>query len=360
MAELILHEAKQFLSETVTQETYVQTLGQLSDTARAYHDASLSEATIRAYKTDIKIYETWCRLNGISPFPSSSSTIANFIAEQSKGILSRVEYIESSEGEKIQTLINGSPIKFSSLTRRIAALRYVHEMMGIDPSPTEAKAVKNVIKGIKRTTVSRPDQKKALTLDLVEEMIDGIPTETLDQLRDRALLAIGFFTAMRRSELVAIDIEHIEQIKDKGEVVAIKIHIPNSKTDQDGEGQAVFILAGQNTYCPIGLLTEWMNASQITYGPIFRRMHRHGKLGSERLSAQSVNLLIKKYCEPLGIDPKEFGGHSLRRGWITTASENDETLQNIMKQSRHACIESLKPYLEDREKLKDHASRGFK
>jgi len=94
----------------------------------------------------------------------------------------------------------------------------------------------------------------------------------LIDIRDRALILIGFATAIRRSELVAIMMDDIEFNRD-----GLNITMQNGKTDQEGQGNKKSIPYGSHSdTCPVRSLQDWLQVANITSGPLFRRVNRHG------------------------------------------------------------------------------------
>ncbi|WP_371318214.1 site-specific integrase [Paenibacillus elgii] len=136
-------------------------------------------------------------------------------------------------------------------------------------------------------------------------------------------MLLGFALSSRRSELVSI-IEDINLIESKG----IDVIVRQTKTD---EIKRKSILYAHNNYCVIKALQEWLETSEINQGAIFRSINRHGQVG-DRLTSQTVNLIVKKYADVAGLDPSVFAGHSLRSGHATSAGEKGFNQSAIMKQ----------------------------
>jgi site-specific recombinase XerD len=139
--------------------------------------------------------------------------------------------------------------------------------------------------------------------------------KSLRELRDRAILLIGFAGAFRRSELVALDVSDIEETPE-GMLVTLR----RSKTDQEGLGRRVAIPRGE-TACPVAALKAWLSAGGISSGPIFVRIwnKRAQRVSEHRLDAETVAAVVKQGAPRLGFDPSTFGGHSLRAGFVTSA-----------------------------------------
>ena len=156
--------------------------------------------------------------------------------------------------------------------------------------------------------------------------------EDLTIIRDRALLALGFFSAVRRAELVALNVEDLEFTK-HGLVVTIR----KSKTDQFAEGVTVGIKPQKDpNVCAVALVRRYLDVSELKSGPLFRRIDsRSDCMGDRALTRQVVAMVVKQYAERAGLDPTRFAGHSLRAGFVTSAAAKGVTLHNIMRQTRH-------------------------
>jgi integrase len=134
-------------------------------------------------------------------------------------------------------------------------------------------------------------------------------------LRDRALLLVGFAGAFRRSELVAINCTDLEWM-DEGLIVTL----PRSKTDQEGKGRLVAIPRGSPDFCPVEALGTWLRSAGVEEGTLFRAIDCHGSVYGDGLSPDSVARIIKKKAAAVGLDPARFSGHSLRAGLVTSAA----------------------------------------
>jgi site-specific recombinase XerD len=179
-----------------------------------------------------------------------------------------------------------------------------------------------------------------------------VPGDGLKAIRDRALLLLGFAGAFRRSELVAVNVEDLEEA-DAG----LKVIIRRSKTDQEGQGATIAILKG-SVACPVAAAKAWLEAAQIATGSIFRRIRKGGAVG-DRLTAQSVAHIVKAHAERAGLDPTLFAGHSLRAGFLTSAAAKGASIFKMMDQSRHRSADTLKGYVREAEPFQDHAGTGL-
>jgi site-specific recombinase XerD len=241
-------------------------------------------------------------------------------------------------------------IRPSTIGRRVAAIRYAHKLAG-HPVPTDDERVKATVRGIRRTLGIAARNKAPATAERVIAMALGTG-DGLKGLRDRALLLLGFAGAFRRSEIVALNVEDIEQTE-----AGLKITIRSSKTDQEGAGQVAAIVRG-SIACPVEALAAWCDAAGITTGPLFRSIRKGGKVGA-RLTAQSVANIVKTHAERVGLDPALFAGHSLRAGFLTSAAKRGASIFKMMDVSRHRSVDTLRGYVRDAEIFKDHAGAGL-
>jgi len=238
------------------------------------------------------------------------------------------------------------------LGRRLAAIRYFHRAASFD-TPTGDEKVKAVLSGIRRTIGAAPSRKRAATSDLVLSMIPR--GDSLRELRNRAIILVGFAGAFRRSELVALDVSDIEETAE-GMLVTLR----RSKTDQEGLGRRVAIPRGEIA-CPVAALRAWLNAANITEGAIFRRIvnKRAQRVTDRRLAGRNVASIVKQSAANLGFDPLSFAGHSLRAGFVTSAVKRGANLIKITDVTGHRSLEMLKTYSRDAEAFVGHAGAGL-
>ncbi|MGI4807390.1 MAG: site-specific integrase [Janthinobacterium lividum] len=296
----------------------------------AIHDYALAEksaATRRAYRSDFAAFTAWCAGRALDPIPAAPETVAAFIADQAN-----------------------AGFRASTLGRRVAAIAYAHALAGLEP-PTSSKAVRVVLGGARRKIGTRPTQKAPATAERIATMLTSLP-DTLTGKRDGALLALGFAGAFRRSELIALEVVDLTF-----EAEGLRVHIRHSKTDQEGRGQEIAIPRGIKLR-PVTAVQDWMKAAGLKEGPLLRSIDRHGTIGAA-LSAQSVALIVKQHAAAAGLDPREFAGHSLRAGFLTSAAEAGADVLRMMEVSRHKRVETVQGYVRRANSFKGHAGTGF-
>jgi site-specific recombinase XerD len=223
--------------------------------------------------------------------------------------------------------------------------------------PLAARAqqtIKATLSGIRRSIGAAPVRKRAATADIVLGMVATGGAETLRQLRDRAILLVGFASAMRRSELVALNLEDLEWTAE-----GVLIRIRKSKSDQEGVGASVAVPKGE-TACPVAALRTWLEAAGITEGAVFRRvLNRRNQRLAGRLTPRVVAAIVKSNARRLGFDPSAFGAHSLRAGLVTSAVKRGVNLLRICDQTRHRSVEMLRVYCRDSELFNGNAAAGL-
>ena len=298
------------------------------DAARSYRQNEKAAGTRRAYGSDFRIFASWCEARGVLHLPAEPGTVATFIAAEAE-----------------------AGTKPSTIGRRLAAIRYAHRLAK-HPTPTDAELVGVTMRGIRRTVGTAKVKKAPATAEVVGKMLAHVP-DTLTGKRDRALLLLGFACALRRSELVALVVADLEPSGG-----GLRITIRRSKTDQEGRGQIVGVPVDGRMRVAEQVM-NWLQAAGITSGPIFRPINRHGQVLPAALTDTSVAAIVKAYAGRAGLDAATFAGHSLRRGFLTSAAQHGSTLAKMKAVSRHKSVDVLMGYVDDAEMFKDHAGSAF-
>ena len=180
---------------------------------------------------------------------------------------------------------------------------------------------------------------------MVNTMGDGVKES-----RDKAILLMGFAGAFRRSELVALNTEDIQQVQE-----GLTVTIQRSKTDQEGSGRKIGIPFARGVHCPIKAILSWLQVSDINSGPIFRSVDRHGNIG-DRLSNHAIPRIIKGWAAKAGLDPKDYAGHSLRSGLVTSAANAGIANHKIRAQTGHRGDTMLNRYIRDSQIFTNNAA----
>ena len=233
-----------------------------------------------------------------------------------------------------------SELKTSTVTRRLAALGKAHRVAGFS-DPTKSEIVRSAMRGLRRLKGAAPDEAKPLLRDDLIVILDRLGHRRKD-IRDRALLLLGFAGAFRRSELVALDRSDCTSVRE-GLIVTIR----RSKTDQEGRGRRIGIPHGRGRWCPVKAVEAWLEASGELDGPLFRVMNRHGQSGAQRLSGEAVSLILRERMRQAGLNSSGYSGHSLRAGFATSAAMAGAASYKIRAQTGHASDAMLSRYIRD-------------
>jgi integrase len=288
--------------------------------------ASRAENTTRVYRTGWAQFSTWCDGHGVTPLPAGAETVACYVADLAK------------------------VAKPATIDLRLAAISAAHRAAGHD-TPTKEEAVRLVRRGVRRTLGTAQRQVRPLTVPELRAMLQGLGTDPAG-CRDRALLLLGFAGALRRSELVGLDVADVTGGTD-GLIVCLR----RSKTDQGGAGRTVGIPYGSNlATCPVRAWRAWLETSGITEGPAFRPVDRHGHIGATRLSPPAVALVLKRHAARAGVDPTEVAGHSLRAGLATSAAAVGVPERVIAKQTGHKGTAMLRRYIREGSLFRENAA----
>ena len=270
--------------------------------------SSKANNTIRAYKSDFKDFSLFCVQNGFKPLPSEPKIISLYL-----------------------THLSTKDVKMSTLKRRLVSIGVIHKLKGHYLDTKHPVIIENIM-GIKRRKGIVQKGKKPIlisSLKLIINTIDQQEKNKIKKLRDKSIILTGFSGGFRRNEIVALDYDDLDFVPE-----GLKITIRRSKTDQFGEGSVKALPYFDNLqYCPVVTLKNWITVSKIKSGPIFRRFSKGSKLSGNRLTDQTVALLIKKYLNLAGIDSKNYSGHSLRSGFATSAAESGAEERSIMAMS---------------------------
>ena len=297
--------------------------------------SSKANNTIRAYRSDFKDFSVFCAKNSLKSLPTDSKIVALYLT-----------YL-SSKGAKISTL-----------RRRLVSIGVIHKLKGHYLDTKHPIIIENLM-GIKRKIGSFQQGKKPILINDLKSIInviDNEKTKEIKKIRDKTLILIGFGGAFRRTELVSIDYNDVEMVPE-----GVKIVIRRSKTDQFGEGMAKGLpyFTNQN-YCPVLHLKKWLELSNIKTGPIFRRFSKSFKLSENRLTDQSVALLLKYYLDIAGIENKNYSGHSLRSGFATVSAESGADERSIMAMTGHKTTQMVRRYIKEANLFKNNALNKIK
>ena len=291
--------------------------------------------TVRAYKSDFNDFGIFCAQNGFKSLPSEPKIVSLYL-----------------------THLSTKEAKISTLKRRLVSIGVIHKLKGHYLDTKHPSIIENLM-GIKRRKGSIQKAKKPILINNLKAIINVIDQqnkEEIKKLRDRTIILIGFSGGFRRNEIVSLNCDDLDFVPE-----GLKINIRRSKTDQFGEGLTKALPYFDNSeYCPVVSMKKWIDVSKISNGPLFRRFLKGSKLSINRLTDQTIALLIKEYLTLAGIDSRNYSGHSLRSGFATSAAESGAEERSIMAMTGHKSTEMVRRYIKEANLFKNNALNKIK
>ena len=289
------------------------------DVARALGRNATAPATLRAYKADWTHYAAWCAAKGFTPVPAAPATIGAYLAS-----------LKDSHAP-------------TTIRRRLAALGKMHRFNDLPWNPGH-RDIQEPLQGLLRQH-GRPVRKAAaLTLPLLRQLL-ATCDRTARGRRDRALLLIGFAGALRRSELVALQVEHVAVVAG-----GLRLRLLRGKTDQAGQGAEVGLPRGRHAEtCPVRAFDEWQAVARRKAGPLFRRVSAAGGIGTAALHPDAVRRILAHRARLAGLElagAERLSAHALRVGFITEAYGKGVRDEDIMRHTRHRDLRTMRGYVQ--------------
>lgn len=300
--------------------------------------ASTADETRRVYRSCLRTFSAWCSENGLAEFPVAPETIAAYIAH-----------------------MEARPAPVATVAQMITAITALHRANGY-PSPMDSLLVRKTLKGYRRKHGAPQKKVTAATSNIIHMLLDALydAGDGPMYVRDRAMIALGFSGAFRRSELVALDISDIEWAVRGGREICL-LTVRRSKTDQEGKGmiKAIFPSSEEGgwKYSPTSLLKCWIECAGITDGPLFLAATRGGHIQRRRITAQTVRDVVIRTGRLAGLN-LNLSAHSLRSGFITTTIRQGKSERSIMNQTGHRSVSVLREYFQREDAVEDNAADG--
>jgi integrase len=298
--------------------------------SKTYQSAADAPEALRACKADFDNFGAWCEAHGFRSLPAEPETVGVYLAAAGLGYA------------------------LPTLGRRVAAIARAHRMAK-QPLDTRLPAIRETLRGIARTHGGPPRRSLALATEDIKRLIATCGTD-LAGLCDRALLLLGFAGALRRSELIGLDLAHLRPTP-----ASMRLLIARSKTDKAGEGVEIGIARGSTPEtCSVRAVRAWLKAADITDGPIFRRVTQWGTVGKHQLHPDAVRPILLKRAALAGIEGtllEPITPHGMRAGFITTAYRNGVPDEEIMGHTRHRSLPTMRGYIR-RGKLSKESPAG--
>ena len=295
--------------------------------------AELAPSTRRTYAVAWRVWERWCRGRGINPLPAPPEALAAFLAERAEAGLT-----------------------FGTLDGCCSGIAHRHHQEGL-ADPTANVVVRRVRRGLRRIMGVAPRrQAHPLTVAELGEIVSSIDADTAIGKRDRAILLVGYASAMRPGEVSALNLEDILR-----KPTGVLINIRRSKTDQDARGQLVGVARGENRLTdPIRALDAWLEIRPSEPGALFTRVYWRNHPTTERIGPRAISRTVQERAGAAGFDGIPVSGHSLRAGHATTAAVNGVPIDRVAAQTRHRDLGTLlNHYIRPAEAMATTSSRDL-
>jgi integrase len=288
-----------------------------------YLKAATADNTRLAYRSDIRHFE---RSGGL--LPTTPDAILKYLHDYAVSLNPR------------------------TLARRITAIKQWHLYQGF-ADPTQHATIGKTLKGLARIHGKPRVKAYALTVPDLLNIISALKEDfSLTAIRDNAILQIGYFGALRRSEITNMCMEDLTWC-DEG----LDILIPQSKADQTHEGQFSAVPYGKGELCPLQALKCWLDNANIKTGFIFRSIKKGNKVQASKLTGASINQIVKSRAEQAGLSSfNEISSHSLRRGLTTSGSEANASLTSLMRHGRWKHTNTVMEYIDATARFKDNVA----
>lgn len=295
--------------------------------------AERAPSTLASYASAWRLFVRWCAGRGLASLPADPATVCAYLAERAERGLAN-----------------------ATITACCAAIGYEHQRAGV-PDPIADPTVGRVRRGLRRILGVAPRrQARALLTADIRSIVDQIDKRTAAGARDRALLLLGFASALRRSELAEMALDDVLFVRD-----GVLLNIRRSKGDPDAEGQVVAVASGVNAGTdPVAALRYWIAVRGTRPGNVFTRVRSNGRATVERISGHTVRCIIRTRAAAAGIESERVSGHSLRAGHATAAALAGVPLDRIAAQTRHKEISTLvRHYIRPLDAMANTSSRSL-
>jgi site-specific recombinase XerD len=292
--------------KTIAQEILDKTITKI--------EGAYAPSTIRAYKANIERFITFSENHNQCALPADSQCVTTYIKELSDGRL-----------------------KSASIRIAIASISAIHRLNQFD-DPTTHPDVRIEMRRMHRKLGRESKQALGINMKTLEAMLNSADNSIIG-LRDRALILIAYSGMCRRSELISLRVEDINYDNEN----TMKIKLRRSKTDQDGLGRWLHINNEAQK-----AIEDWLEASEIVSGKLFRGVRRGNQL-SEDLNSSQINRIYKKLARRSHISAeliKNISGHSMRVGAAQDLLITGASFPVIMQRGRWGKTDTVMRYLE--------------
>jgi len=338
------------------------------ETLRHLVNEGMGENTLRALTSDLAYLQAWSlAATGASlPWPAPEAMLLKFVAhhlwqpEQREidphhGMPATIE--QSLRDQRF--LRSSGPHAPDTVRRRLASwstLTKWRGLTGVFSSPALKSAIRLAVRATPRPRKRK--SAKAVTGDVLAKLLATCGTDSLRDIRDRAILMVAFASGgRRRSEIAGLRSEQLTieppiAVENGPPLPSLAIHLGRTKTSGSEHDEVVYL-----TGRPVDALNAWMTAARIESGSVFRKVDRWGNVSKRPLEPSAVNAIVKQRAAMAGLDAGEFSAHGLRSGYLTEAANRGVPLPEAMEQSRHRSVQQASSYYNNATRRTGKAAR---
>jgi len=338
------------------------------ETLRHLVNEGMGENTLRALTSDLAYLQAWslAATGTPLPWPAPEAILLKFVAhhlwqpeqrdiDPHHGMPAAVE--QSLREQRF--LRSSGPHAPDTVRRRLASwstLTKWRGLTGVFSSPSLKSAIRLAVRATPRPRKRK--SAKAVTGDVLAKLLATCDTNSLRDIRDRALLMVAFASGgRRRSEIASMRREHLSvelpiAVEGGPPLPSLAIHLGRTKTSGSEHDEVVYL-----TGRPVDALNAWMTAARVESGSIFRKVDRWGNVSQRALEPSAVNQIVKQRAALAGLEPGEFSAHGLRSGYLTEAANRGVPLPEAMEQSRHRSVQQASSYYNNATRRTGRAAR---
>ncbi|WP_080821274.1 site-specific integrase [Agrobacterium deltaense] len=338
------------------------------ETLRHLVNEGMGANTLRAITSDLAYLEAWglAATKKSLPWPAPEALLLKFVAHHLWDPEKRASDPDHGMPAEVDENLRGQgflksigPHAPDTVRRRLASWSTLTKWRGLNgafTSPALKSAIRLAVRAVPRTR--RRKSAKAVTGDILAKLLATCTSDSLRDIRDRAILMVAFASGgRRRSEIAGLRLEQLTEeapieVADGPPLPSLAIHLGRTKTTS-GEQDDVVYLTGR----PVEALNSWLAAAKIDKGSVFRGIGRWGTVSRRALDPQSVNAILKQRAEMAGLDSRDFSAHGLRSGYLTEAANRGVPLPEAMEQSRHRSIQQASSYYNNATRRSGRAAR---
>ncbi|KQZ91797.1 site-specific integrase [Agrobacterium tumefaciens] len=338
------------------------------ETLRHLVNEGMGANTLRAITSDLAYIEAWAlaATKRSLPWPAPEALLLKFVAQHlwdpQKRATDPDHGMPADVAENLRSqnfLKSTGPHAPATVRRRLANWSTLTKWRGLDgafASPPLKSAIRLAVRAAPRKRQRK--SAKAVTGDVLAKLLATCSTDSLRDLRDRAILMVAFASGgRRRSEIAGLRVEQLSveapiEVAGGPPLPSLAIHLGRTKTTS-GEADDVVYLTGR----PVDALNAWIAAAKIESGSVFRGIGRWGTVSKRAIDPQSINAIVKQRAAGAGLEAGEFSAHGLRSGYLTEAANRGIPLPEAMDQSKHRSIQQASRYYNSASQRSGRAAR---